>query len=361
MIPSKKTKDLQVALLKWYDRVKREMPWRRTKDPYLIWVSEIMLQQTQVKTVIPYFERWVKEFPTIQALAGAPESRVLKLWEGLGYYSRARNLRKAAQLVIDQFNCEVPNSLKEIMTLPGVGRYTAGAILSIAYEKKVPVLDGNVKRILSRFFRLNENGGSAASLELLWKKAEEILPGKRTGDFNQALMELGATVCLPSKPGCLFCPLQIDCQARANGEQHIYPPSKPKTMSKKIEVSAGVIWRGGKVYIQQRLKDGLMADLWEFPGGKIESKESPEECLNREIHEELGVEIQIQAKLMTIKHSYTKFRVTLHVYKCRLLKGKIKAVSCQQWKWVDPSLLPQFTFPAANKRIVDLLAFGKKF
>ncbi len=356
MIHAKKLKKLQVALLKWYGLAKREMPWRKTRDPYLIWISEIMLQQTQVKTVIPYFERWASEFPTIQALAEAPESKVLKLWEGLGYYSRARNLRKAAQLVVDQFNCKVPNTLKEIMTLPGIGRYTAGAILSIAYEKKTPVLDGNVKRILSRLFRLNENGASKASQEILWKSAEEILPKKKIGDFNQALMELGATVCLPSKPGCLFCPLKNCCQAKINGEQHLYPPPKPKAPSKKIEVSAGVIWRGGKIYIQQRLKDGLMADLWEFPGGKIESGESPEECLDREIREELGVEIQIQNKLMTIKHSYTQFRVTLHVYKCRLLKGKIKAVSCQQWKWVDPGSLSQFPFPAANKRIVDSLS-----
>jgi len=355
MIPAKKKKNLQVSLLEWYDRAKREMPWRKTKDPYLIWISEIMLQQTQVKTVIPYFERWVSEFPTIRSLAESDESRVLKLWEGLGYYSRARNLRKAAQLVVDEFACKVPNTLKEIMTLPGVGRYTAGAVLSIAYEKKVPVLDGNVKRILARLFRLKENGASAASQEILWKTAEKILPEKRTGDFNQALMELGATVCLPSKPGCLFCPLQTFCHSKLHGDQHLYPPPKPKALSKKIEVSAGVIWRGGKVYIQQRLKDGLMADLWEFPGGKIEPGESPEECLAREIREELGVEIKIDNKLMTIKHSYTQFRVTLNVYECRLLKGKIKAVSCQQWKWVDPTLLSQFPFPAANKRIVDSL------
>ncbi len=356
MNPAKKPKNLQVALLKWYDLAKREMPWRKTRDPYLIWISEIMLQQTQVKTVIPYFKRWVREFPTIQSLAKASESKVLKLWEGLGYYSRARNLRKSAQLVVDQFSGKVPDTVKDIMVLPGVGRYTAGAILSIAYEKKVPVLDGNVKRILSRLFRLRENGVSTPSQRLLWKVAEEILPEKRIGDFNQALMELGATVCLPSKPSCLFCPLQTYCQAKINSEQHLYPPAKPKAPSKKIEVSAGVIWRGGKIYIQQRLKDGLMADLWEFPGGKIESGESPEECLTREILEELGVEVQIQDKLMTIKHSYTQFRVTLHVYRCQLLKGKIKAVSCQQWKWVDPTLLSKFPFPAANKRIVDSLS-----
>ena len=355
MTSSEKFQGLQNKLLKWYDHAKRDMPWRQTSDPYLIWVSEIMLQQTQVKTVIPYYNKWVREFPTIQSLAEAPESRVLKLWEGLGYYSRAKNLRKAAQLVMDNFSCKVPNTLKEIISLPGIGRYTAGAILSIAYEKKVPALDGNVKRILSRLFRLSENGKSTVSQGRLWKKAEEILPQKRIGDFNQALMELGATVCLPVNPLCLFCPVQSDCQAKFNGDQLLYPPSKPKMLSKKIEVSTGVIWRGRKIYIQQRLKGGLMSDLWEMPGGKIQSGESPEKCLVREIREELGVEIQIQKKIMVIKHAYTKFRVTLHVYKCRLLKGKIKALSCQQWKWVDPASLSEFPFPAANKRILDSL------
>ena len=355
MISSKKLKSLQVSLLVWFDISKREMPWRKTSDPYLIWISEIMLQQTKVKTAIPYFKRWVNEFPTVESLAAAPESKVLKLWEGLGYYSRARNLLKAARLVVDQFNCKVPNTLKEIMALPGVGLYTAGAILSIAYKKKIPVLDGNVKRVLSRFFLLKENGVSTASQKLLWQTAEKILPCKRVGDFNQALMELGSTVCSKTKPDCLFCPFQNYCQANTKGEQHLYPPPKPKISAKKIEASVGVISRNGKIYIQQRLKNGLMAGLWEFPGGKIELMESPEECLIREIREELGVEIQIQNKLMIIKHSYTQFRVTLHVFKCRSLKGKIKAVRCQQWKWVYPALLTKFPFPAANKRIVDSL------
>jgi A/G-specific adenine glycosylase len=356
MILPKQVKALQSSLVKWYDREKREMPWRNTSDPYLIWVSEVMLQQTQVTTVIPYFERWVLKFPTIESLAKAPESKVLKLWEGLGYYSRARNLQKAAQKVVAQYESQVPSKLEEIMSLPGVGRYTAGAVLSIAYEKKVPILDGNVKRILSRLLGLNENGASASSQKLLWQAAEDILPNERIGDFNQAMMELGATICLPSKPGCLFCPLDNHCYAKLKAEQHLYPPAKPKAQSKKIEVSAGVIWRGGKVYIQQRLEEGLMAGLWEFPGGKIEAGETPEECLIREIIEELGVKVEIRSKLMIVKHSYTQFRVTLHVYQCRLPKGKIRAVSCQDWKWVEPSLLSQFPFPAANKRIADSLS-----
>jgi len=347
---------LQTSLLRWYQKEKRDLPWRRSRDPYAIWVSEIMLQQTQVKTVLPYYERWMLAFPKVSDLAKAPESKVLKLWEGLGYYSRARNLKKAAGIVESRFNGKLPGTRKEILSLPGIGPYTAGAILSIAFEVKAPILDGNVKRVLARLFRLNENGKTSKSEKRLWEISESLLPDERIGDFNQALMELGAQVCLPQKPYCLICPLVKLCQAHLQKDVESFPPKKPQASIRKIEVSAAVLFRQKKIYIQQRLESGLMAGLWEFPGGKIEKNETPEECLLREIKEELGVEMKIDEKLTVIRHSYTKFRVTLHVFKGRLLKGRLSPSACQDWKWVLPENLEDYPFPSANVKIIRLLA-----
>lgn len=345
-------RSIRKSLLKWYHREKRDLPWRNTNDPYRIWVSEVMLQQTQVQTVIPYYRRWIGSFPTIKELAEADEAIVLKHWEGLGYYSRARNLKKAAQKVQQEFDGKLPQTLSEILKLPGIGRYTAGAVLSIAFNKRLPVLDGNVKRALSRLFRLRENGSTSKSENRLWKTAETLVPEGQAGDFNQAIMELGATVCLPQNPACVQCPLKNNCQANLEGVQSLYPPAQPKIPSKKIQVSAAVIQRNGKVYIQQRPPGGLMAGLWEFPGGKVEKNESPEDCLLREIREELGVRVSIREKLMVVKHSYTQFRVTLHVFVCRLPSGRIQTTSCDQWKWVNASELDSYPFPAANVKII---------
>jgi A/G-specific adenine glycosylase len=356
-MPALKTiKTLQASLTKWYHHEKRDLPWRNTEDPYCILVSEFMLQQTQVKTVIPYYQRWIKSYPTACILARARESSVLKHWEGLGYYSRARNLHRSAKMIVEEFQNQVPGTWDEILKLPGVGRYTAGAVLSIAYNQNVPVLDGNVKRVLSRLFCLKENGANPASENRLWQIAEQLLPSGSAGDFNQALMELGATVCLPQKPLCLLCPLNTVCRAKRKGMQEQFPPAKIKSATKKIEVSAAVIQRNGKTYIQQRPQKGLMGGLWEFPGGKLEKGESPEDCLLREIKEELGIQIKIKKKILTIKHSYTQFRVTLHVFTCDLKQGRIRATSCDQWKWVSLEKINQYPFPAANVKILKYLA-----
>ncbi len=348
-------KILQKKLLAWYEKEKREMPWRNDLNPYRILVSEFMLQQTQVKTVIPYFVRWMKSFPTLQKLARAQESTVLKHWEGLGYYSRARNLKKTAQIILKDYSGMVPDSMDEILKLPGVGRYTAGAILSIAFGQKVPVLDGNVKRVLSRIFLLKENGGDRQSENVLWETMQNLLPETGSGDFNQAFMELGATVCLPKNPLCLLCPLKQNCKAQKTGEQNLYPPRKQKTPSIKIEVSAAVILRRNKIYIQKRKIGGLMGGLWEFPGGKFEPGESAEQCLNREIKEEMGVTLHVDEKLMTVKHSYTRFRVTLHVFLCRIRSGRVSPTQCEEWDWVKREELDTYPFPAANVKIIKSL------
>jgi len=351
----KHDQNIRRKLLAWYDKTKRNLPWRNTKDPYSIWVSEIMLQQTQVKTVIPYYERWIKTLPTIGKLANAPEQKILKLWEGLGYYSRAKNLKKSAQIICREMNGELPKTVNDLKNLPGVGRYTAGAISSIAFGLKAPVLDGNVKRVLSRLFCINENGTTSASENRLWQQAEDLLPVRRPGDFNQALMELGATVCIPKSPICQQCPMRTLCKAFLKNKITEFPPSKKKVPSKKIEVSAGIIIKNKKVYIQQRSKNALMGGLWEFPGGKREKGESPEECLKREIKEELRVNVISLNKVMTIKHTYTQFRVTLNVFNCELQKKQIRPDGCEQWKWVSLSNLKEYPFPAANVKIVKYL------
>lgn len=331
------------------------MPWRKSRDPYRILVSEFMLQQTQVKTVIPYYKRWIKSFPTPKKLAAASESKVLKHWEGLGYYSRARNLRKSAIHITHDFHGKVPDTMEDILKLPGVGRYTAGAVLSIAFDKKVPVLDGNVKRVLSRLMLLKENGYNKKSETRLWNTMEGLLPEKGCGDFNQAFMELGATVCLPKNPLCKECPLKKICAANQSGKQEKFPPPKATLKISRIQVSAAVIFKKGKVYIQKRKAGGLMGGLWEFPGGKFELGETEQQCLRREIKEELGVSIRIGEKLMTHKHSYTRFQVTLHVFRCQMHSGTLSPSACDDWKWVKPDDLQLFPFPAANVKIIKLL------
>lgn len=352
---AKTAKSIRRSLLSWYRKQKRDLPWRKTRNPYFIWVSEIMLQQTQVKTVIPYYKKWIAAFPTVKKLAESPEDHVLKLWQGLGYYSRARNLQKAARIVHKIHGGKIPDEQDAILKLPGIGRYTSGAILSIAFEKNIPVLDGNVIRVLSRLFAVSENGRTRLSENRLYDIAEDLLPRKKPGDFNQAMMELGAVVCLPKNPACNVCPLNSICKSARLGTQENYPPPRPRVSAKKIEVSAAVILRYGKTFIQQRPHNKLMGGLWEFPGGKREQNETMENCLLREIREELDVDVVIREKLMTIKHSYTQFRVTLHVYSCRLPAGRIKASSCEQWKWAPTSELGNFAFPAANVKIVDYL------
>ena len=355
MIARNKIKILQSRLLNWYDEQKRDMPWRKDLDPYRILVSEFMLQQTQVKTVIPYYKKWMKSFPTAKKLAAASETNVLKHWEGLGYYSRARNLRKSAIHIEQEFKGKVPDSMEKILELPGVGRYTAGAVLSIAFDKRVAVLDGNVKRVLSRLMLLNENGNNKKSETQLWNTMEELLPEKRCGDFNQAFMELGATVCIPNNPFCKECPLKRLCEANQSDKQDSFPPPKTMIKTSKLQVSAAVILKKGCVYIQKRRVKGLMGGLWEFPGGKMESGETETECLRREIKEELGVNIRIGEKLMTHRHSYTRFRVTLHVFQCQIHSGTLSPSACDDWKWVKPDELEQYPFPAANVKIIKLL------
>lgn len=352
----------RTQLLNWYQQSGRNLPWRQTTDPYAIWVSEIMLQQTQVKTVLPYYPKWLIQFPTVQALAQADLQTVLKCWEGLGYYARARNLHKAAQVVCDRHGGIIPQTLEELESLPGIGRTTAGGIASAAFNLAAPILDGNVKRVLSRLVGLQHPPQRA--LKLLWQVSEELLDPVSPRDFNQALMDLGATRCTPKQPDCEGrvsdsnngCPWVQSCFAHQHQQQHQLPMTEAHPPIPHKQIGVAVIWDDrGQVLIDRRPADGLLGGLWEFPGGKIEPQESVEDCIVREIKEEIGIEIEVGEHLITVDHAYTHFKVSLIVHHCRYVAGEPQTLACDEIKWVVPETLSDYPFPKANQRIIEAL------
>jgi len=344
------------ALLTWYDQHSRDLPWRRNPDPYRVWVSEIMLQQTRVEIVSPYYQRWLELFPDLPTLARASLEEVLKAWEGLGYYSRARNLHRAAQVVMDRYDGELPSDPRALQRLPGIGRYTAGAIASIAYGLDVPTLDGNIRRVLARLFNVVEPVRSSQGERLLWELAASILPAGQAGAHNQALMELGATVCTARNPGCGRCPLAAACPARLLGVQEQRPVSQARRALPHYTVTAAVIHRDGLVMITQRPVEGLLGGLWEFPGGKQRPGEDLVDCLKREIYEELGVDIQVQDVLGVYRHAYTHFRVTLHAFHCTLANGDSpRAIQVNDLKWVEADELGNFPMGKIDRQIAKTL------
>ncbi|WP_338038588.1 A/G-specific adenine glycosylase [Neosynechococcus sphagnicola] len=345
---------LRQSLLTWYRQAGRELPWRSQQDPYAIWVSEIMLQQTQVKTVIPYYHRWLQQFPTIATLAIADQQQVLKVWQGLGYYARARNLHRAAQVIMQQHQGQFPDQLPAILALPGIGRSTAGGILSAAFHQAWPILDGNVQRVLARLVALPCPPRQA--LNALWQLSAQLLDAQHPRDFNQALMDLGATVCTPQQPTCQNCPWQPHCQAYDQGMQSSLPMREPTVPLPHKTIGVAVIWNDqGQVLIDRRRQSGLLGGLWEFPGGKVEVGETVVECIVREIQEELGIEIAVAQHLVTIDHAYTHFRVTLVVHCCRHIAGTPQPLACDEVRWVTLEELDQFPFPKANVQIIEAL------
>lgn len=351
---------LQYDLLSWYDEHAADLPWRRTKDAYPIWLSEVMLQQTQVETVKPYYARFLDRYPTVHDLAKAPLSDVLKLWEGLGYYSRARNLHQAAQAVSNEHNGKFPNTAEALQKLPGVGRYTAGAIASIAFGEAVPVLDGNVIRVFARLTDLEADVSEPAVKERLWNLADEWLSNERPGDYNQALMELGRVICKPRNPECNKCPLQQHCLAYAHGTQLQRPVKKSKPATPHYDVTAGMIWNeNGQLLIAQRPLDGLLGGLWEFPGGKVETGETLTECLQRELREELGIEVEVDELFTTVQHGFTHFKITLHAFTCHYVSGEPQSIGVKDWTWVKPDELAQYSFGKADREVIRALVERK--
>ena len=348
------------ALLRWFAGNARDLPWRRTTDPYAIWVSEIMLQQTRVPTALPYYERFLQRFPTVEKLARARLDTVLKLWEGLGYYSRARNLHLAAQEIVTRFDRRVPQTKDELLTLPGIGRYTAGAIASTAFGKREPIVDGNIERVLCRVFRIRGHPKDSAVQKRIWAIAEELLPAENAGQFNQAMMELGSEVCVPRNPRCESCPINGICEAKRHEEQDALPQRSVKKPLPSHTVVVGVIYRDGRILIDKRKPQGLLGGLWEFPGGKVQPGESLEAALHREVQEELAITIQVEQPLIVVDHTYTHFRIRMHAFECTHVSGEPRCITCDDFKWVRPRDLGRYAFPAANHKIIQTLRSRKK-
>ena len=351
------TEDLAVIgqrLLDWYERHRRDLPWRRTRDPYAIWVAEIMLQQTRVETVVEYFERFLACFPTLTDLAGASLDDVLKAWEGLGYYARARNLHRAARLILQEHG-ELPDTPETLRHLPGVGEYTAAAVASIAFGCDAVALDGNLRRVLCRLFSIDDDPGRPNTQRTLERLAASMMPPGRAGDFNQALMDLGAMLCVAT-PRCLLCPVETWCRAYHEGIQNELPIRATRTQRPHRDVTAGIIWDGeGHFLITQRPLDGMLGGLWEFPGGKRRPGEALPDCLHREIHEELAIEIQVDDLLCRVEHAFTHFYMTLYAFECHWLSGNPQRLGCTDLRWVTLDHLDTYAFPVADQKIISFL------
>ncbi len=343
--------ELQYKLKHWYITHHRRLPWRQTEDPYKIWISEIMLQQTTVQAVLPYYKRWLKIFPDIRTLSEAPLQKVLRAWQGLGYYQRAKNLHRASKIIVEKHEGCLPQHYEDLKKLPGFGPYTTAAVLSFAFDKPYPVMDANVRRVSMRLMRMHRSTSPKNDRELL-RFLTPLLPQKSIGIFNQAIMELGSLVCKPRNPLCLLCPILEYCESFKKGEQEIIPHPK-KRKYKKIEAVVGIIKEKEKYFIQKRPSKGLLADLWEFPGGKIRPNEKPEQALKREIKEELGSEASIGELLITVHHSYTQFRVKLHAYSCSV--DSKPSMDEKDHRWVTLENIRNFPLPSGSVRIVKFL------
>lgn len=351
---------LRRNLLQWYDLNRRDLPWRRTTDPYRIWVSEVMLQQTQVDTVIPYYDRFLKLFPDLKTLADADLNDVLKAWEGLGYYARARNLKQAAAVVLTEHQGCVPQNEDDFRALPGVGDYIGAAVLSIAFQKPFAVVDGNVKRVLARLLLIDEPVNNAKGHKPFSAAADCLLARREPHLFNQAMMELGALVCRPKNPTCGPCPLQRFC--RAYGEKQIdsFPRRIQNAKIPLYPIAAGVVCKKNRFLITRRKPKGLLGGLWEFPGGKILKGETSEAACLREIREEVNLDVEVTEHLTTVKHAYTHFKIIMDVFVCRYVKGRIRLNGPDDFRWISIGQTDAYPFPKATLKVLPHLSKKNK-
>ncbi|MCK6207265.1 A/G-specific adenine glycosylase [Bacillus infantis] len=338
-------------LIGWFEQEQRTLPWRQDQDPYKVWVSEIMLQQTRVDTVIPYFNRFIEQFPTIEALAEAEEDKVLKAWEGLGYYSRARNLQAAVREVHEHYGGRVPDNPKEISSLKGVGPYTAGAILSIAYGIPEPAVDGNVMRVLSRILSIWEDIAKPATRKIFEEAVRELISHENPSFFNQALMELGALICTPTSPSCLLCPVREHCHAFYEGKQSELPIKTKNKKQKDVQIAAVVLRdREGRYLIRKRPEKGLLANLWEFPNTEISLAFLHEkDQLAELIKEQYGAIIETAEMTGQIDHVFTHLTWHIHVYKGTLLSLEEER---SDLKLVTEEELKEFAFPVSHQKML---------
>jgi A/G-specific adenine glycosylase len=355
LLPPADRRQVARRLLAWFDRHARALPWRRDRDPYAIWVSEVMLQQTQVTTVIPFFERFLHAFPTLADLAAAEEQQVLRLWEGLGYYRRARDLHRAARLLVSAHGPQIPDDPEVFRALPGVGRYTAGAVLSQAFDRRLPILEANSQRVLSRLLGLRGDVRAASVQRRLWQAAEELLPARRAGQFNQALMELGALVCTPRAPDCPRCPLARWCAARRLGLQDEIPGKANALPPVEVRESAVVVRRGPRVLLAQRPAEGRWAEMWEFPHGPLVDGETHEQAALRLVTELTGLEAEVGDALGTLRHGVTRFRITLVGFEASYRRGRFLSEFYTRSAWVNPEQLAAYPVSTPQRRLARLV------
>lgn len=351
---------LRARLLDWFAANARDLPWRRSLDPYHVWLSEIMLQQTQMERGVAYFQRFVARFPSIAALDAASEDEVFKLWEGLGYYSRARNLRRAARRVMTEHGGVFPRDIAAIRALPGVGPYTAGAIASVAFDAAVPAVDANVVRVFARLFDIDAPVASPAVRRGIDAAAERLLDRDHPRAFNQALMELGALVCRPRRPDCPACPLASLCLARAHGAQDARPVLKPAPEIIRVDMACGVLACHGRIFIQKRRKNDVWPGLWEFPGGVMEPGETPQGTLVREYMEETALAVAVGPAIGVLRTSYTRYRITLRGFFCAAAPGVDPTTDhrlneADEARFVAPGELADYAFPSGHARLVTKL------
>jgi A/G-specific adenine glycosylase len=347
--------NISQRILKWYEHNQRDLPWRDTKDPYFILVSEMMLQQTQVDTVIPYYHRFITQFPTLETLARASRREVLKAWENLGYYARARHLHLAAKEVTERMGGAIPDNEEELVSLPGIGSYTAAAVLSIAFGRRVPAVDGNVRRVLCRLFAIRSPLEEAKTRKRIHKLAANLVPVKASL-FNQGIMDLGATICTPRNPACLRCPVHKSCLAYEKGLQETLPVTRKRGPLPHKQMTAGILCNThDKLLIVQRPAKGLLGGLWKFPGGERDTGTSLQKSLEKVIQMELGIEVRVGEKIAAVKHTYTHFRITLHAFRCTLRGGAPKALNCHSWQWSDPRNFDDFPFSKVERKVMAFL------
>lgn len=353
---------IQRATADWFGRHARSLPWRENRDPYRVWLSEVMLQQTQVATVIGYFERFLAAFPTVRELAAADEQQVLRLWEGLGYYRRARQLHAAARQVVAAHDGQFPRQASTLRALPGVGRYTAGAVASIAFDEREPILEANTVRLLARLLAERREVTSGAVQQRLWSAAEELLPTRHVGLFNQALMEIGSLVCTPREPDCAACPLARECRSRAEGLVEQIPAPKRRPKYEDITEAAVVVRHGAQVLVRLRGPDERWAGLWDFPRFPL-AAESPVERrdeLRRKTAEHTGVSIEPGELLATIRHGVTRFRITLHCFEARrtpsATTARLAPQHATEQRWVAVPELETLPLSVTGRKLAKLLA-----
>jgi len=351
-----KHRNIVPRLLAWFARNARDLPWRRTRDPYAIWVSEIMLQQTQVQTVLPYWERWMRALPNLAALAKAKPARLHKLWEGLGYYTRVRNLQRAARLIRAQHRGRFPRDFEAVLALPGVGRYTAGAVCSIAFNQPKPILDGNVVRVLTRCYGIAGDPRDRRVNERLWQLAEELVlraaenrgRARACAQLNESLMELGALVCTPRQPQCDRCPIVKECVAFQQGRVHQLPRRRRPVRATPRRFVAFVAQNGSRFLVSQRPAGGVNAHLWEFPNLEL----APEDTdLTRAARRALGVRVTTLEPLGTIRHSITRYRITLEGY--RVMSRPADGIPATNGRWLGLGRLRQLAFTSAHKQLLE--------